>query len=70
MAKNYKGYTILINAEQDDINGDWNGRYRIMSDESVVVYESFSGTVDSDKQAVAEAEEAACTWIDSEQGRL
>lgn len=67
MEKEYKGYTILINAEQDDINGDWNGRYRIMSDESVVVYESFSETVDNEKEAVSEAEEAACAWVDSEQ---
>lgn len=66
MATKYNGYTILINAEQDDISGDWNGRFRIMNDENIVVYESFSETVDSKKEAVADAKEAAFAWIDSE----
>ncbi len=64
MANQYKGYSILVNAEQDDATGDWNGRYRIMNDEGVVVYESFSDVADTEEEAILDAEEAAYAWVD------
>ncbi len=64
MTKQYKGFSILVNAEQDDTTGDWNGRYRIMNDEGVVVYESFSDVAATEDEAVSDAEDAAYAWVD------
>jgi hypothetical protein len=64
MAIQYKGYSILISGELDSVSGDWNGRYRILDEEGVVVYESFSDSAGSEEEALADAEEAAYAWID------
>lgn len=64
MAIQYKGYSILISGELDSVSGDWNGRYRILDEEGIVVYESFSDAAGSEEEALADAEEAAYAWID------
>ncbi|MGV8711981.1 MAG: hypothetical protein ACWA6R_05460 [Nitrosomonas sp.] len=66
MAIQYKDYTIIISGELDSVSGDWNGRYRIMDEEGVVVYESFSDPAGSEEEALADAEEAAHAWIDQQ----
>jgi len=64
MAIQYKDYSILVSGELDSVSGDWNGRYRIMDEEGIVVYESFSDAAGSEEEALADAEEAAYAWID------
>ena len=41
MNTDYKGYTIVAASEWDDASGLWNGRYRVLDDKGMVVYESF-----------------------------
>ncbi|MCE7915314.1 MAG: hypothetical protein DYH15_11715 [Nitrosomonas sp. PRO4] len=66
MAIQYEGYTILVSGELDNVSGDWNGRYRIVDREGIVVYESFSDAAGSEEEALADAEAAAYNWIDSQ----
>jgi len=66
MDQEYKGYTILVNAEHDDITKDWNGRYRIMNSEGIVAYESFSDPQKSEDIAKTAAEKAARSWVDQQ----
>jgi hypothetical protein len=64
MNAGYKGYSIVTAGERDDSTGLWNGRYRILDDKGVVVYESFVEPLhDQDKADEAAAMEARA-WID------
>ena len=45
----YKGYGILASAEYDDSLNLWNGRYRILDQDGIVVYESFTTPLDEER---------------------
>ncbi len=62
----YKGYTIITAPERDDPSGLWNGRYRIMDDEGIVVYESFVEPLRDEDKAYEAANAAARAWIDGQ----
>jgi hypothetical protein len=66
----YKGYRIVASAEHDDTAGLWNGRYRIVDKESIVVYESFAMPVDEESKALEAAHAEAKAWIDSDTAKL
>lgn len=66
MSIEYKGYNIQVNAEQDDVTKQWNGRYRILGQDGIVTYESFADPVNDEDNASALAEEAARFWIDQQ----
>jgi hypothetical protein len=64
MNTNYKGYSIVAAAEYDDTSSLWNGRYRILDDQGIVVYESFVEPLSDQGQANEAANAAARDWID------
>lgn len=64
MKIDYKGYRISTWPEHDDSSGLWNGRYRILDDKEIVVYESFAEPSDNEDQAHEAANAAARAWID------
>lgn len=66
MNTDYKGYTIITASERDDASGLWNGRYRIMDDEGIVVYESFVEPLHDEEKAYEAANVAARAWIDEQ----
>jgi hypothetical protein len=66
----YEGYNIVASAEQDDTTGLWNGRYRILDNEGIVVYESFATPVDEESKALEAADTEARAWIDSDTAKL
>ena len=66
MNANYKGYSIVAAAEHDDTSGLWNGRYRILDDQGIVVYESFVEPSSDQRQANDAANVAARDWIDKQ----
>jgi hypothetical protein len=66
----YKGYKIVASAEQDDTAGLWNGRYRILDNEGIVVYESFVTPLDEESKALETAHVEARAWIDSDTDKL
>ena len=66
----YEGYNIVASAEQDDTTGLWNGRYRILDNEGIVVYESFATPVDEESKALEAADTEARAWIDSDTAEL
>ncbi|SHL96575.1 hypothetical protein SAMN05216428_11044 [Nitrosospira sp. Nsp11] len=64
MNADYKGYSIVVGADHDDTTGLWNGRYRILDDKGIVVYESFVEPLPDQDQAGEAANVAAREWID------
>jgi hypothetical protein len=66
MNTDYKGYTIITASERDDASGLWNGRYRIMDDKGMVVYESFVEPLHDEDKAYEAANVAARAWIDGQ----
>jgi hypothetical protein len=64
MNADYKGYRIVTAAERDDSTGLWNGRYRILDDKGVVVYESFVEPLHDQNKADEAATVEARAWID------
>jgi hypothetical protein len=66
MNAGYKGYSIITAAERDDSTGLWNGRYRILDDKGVVVYESFVEPLHDQGKADEAAAMAARAWIDKQ----
>lgn len=66
MSTEYKGYNFIVNAEQDEVTKQWNGRYRILDPDGIVVYESFADPVDNEYKASSLAEEEARAWIDQQ----
>jgi hypothetical protein len=64
MNADYKGYSIVTAAERDDSTGLWNGRYRILDDKGVVVYESFVEPSPDQNKADEAATVEARAWID------
>ena len=66
MSTEYKGYNFIVNAEQDEVTKQWNGRYRILDQDGIVVYESFADPVDNEYKASSLAEEEARAWIDQQ----
>ena len=66
----YKGYRIVASAEHDDTTGLWNGRYRILDSDSIVVYESFATSLKEESKALEAAHVEAREWIDSDTARL
>ena len=66
MNADYKGYSIVAGADHDDITGLWNGRYRILDDKGIVVYESFVEPLSDQDQAGEAANVEARAWIDKQ----
>jgi hypothetical protein len=60
----YRGYSIVSAAERDDSSGLWNGRYRILDDKGIVVYESFVEPLHDEEKAAITANAQARAWID------
>ncbi|SDA21751.1 hypothetical protein SAMN05216315_1175 [Nitrosospira sp. Nsp18] len=66
MNADYKGYSIVAGADHDDTTGLWNGRYRILDDKGIVVYESFVEPLPDQDQAGEAANVEARAWIDKQ----
>ncbi len=66
----YKGYKIVASAEQDDTTGLWNGRYRILDNGGIVVYESFVTALNEEGKAQKAANAEARAWIDGDEAKL
>ncbi|SFE12804.1 hypothetical protein [Nitrosomonas sp. Nm166] len=66
MSTEYKGYNFIVNSEQDEVTKQWNGRYRILDQDGIVVYESFVDPVDNEDKASSLADKAARVWIDKQ----
>lgn len=64
MNVDYKGYSIVTGSERDDPTGLWNGRYRILDDQGMVVYESFAEPLQDENMAHEAANAEARAWID------
>lgn len=64
MNAGYKGYSIVTASERDDSTGLWNGRYRILDDKGVVVYESFVEPLHDEDKADEAANVEARAWVD------
>ncbi len=64
MNADYKGYSIVTGSERDDTTGLWNGRYRILDDKGMVVYESFVEPMQDENKAHEAADVEARAWID------
>jgi hypothetical protein len=54
----YKGYVIVIGSERDDATGLWDGRYRILDDKGIVVYETLVKPLHEEDKA----RERLLTW--------
>lgn len=66
MNTDYKGYTIVAASEWDDASGLWNGRYRVLDDKGMVVYESFVKPLHNEEEAYQAANAEARAWIDGQ----
>ncbi|SFW30421.1 hypothetical protein [Nitrosovibrio sp. Nv17] len=66
----YKGYKVMVSLEHDDTVNLWNGRYRILDRENVVVYESFSPPVADEAEARSAAHAEARAWVDDDPDAL
>ncbi|MEO6562758.1 MAG: hypothetical protein ABIN99_06890 [Nitrosospira sp.] len=62
----YKGYSIVSGSEYDDASCSWNGRYRILNDKGIVVYESFVEPLHEEDTAAMNANAEARAWIDKQ----
>lgn len=60
----YKGFSIIMGAECDAASDIWNGRFRILDDKEIVVYESFTQSSLNQTEASNAAKKAAYEWID------
>lgn len=66
MNTDYKGYTIIAASEWEDASGLWNGRYRVLDDKGIVVYESFVKPLQGEEEAYRAANAEARAWIDGQ----
>jgi hypothetical protein len=66
----YKGYKIIASAEPDNTTCLWNGRYKTLDHEGIVVYESFSTSLDEESKVQKAAHTKAKAWIDSDIAKL
>jgi hypothetical protein len=66
----YKGYSVITSAEQDGVTHLWNGRYRILDNDGMVAYESFTTSVNDEAEAQKMADTEARAWIDNEPEKL
>lgn len=64
MNAEYKGYRIVTGSECDDTTHLWNGRYRILDDKGMVIYESFVEPLHDQDKALEAANAEARAWID------
>lgn len=62
----YNGYCIITGSDYDDASKCWNGRYRILDDKDIVVYESFVEPSPDENQAHESANTEARAWVDRE----
>ena len=62
----YKGYRIFVSAGKDEVDGFWNGRYRILDLERRIIFESFVPPLDDESDALETAHVEAQAWIDGE----
>lgn len=60
----YKGFSIITGAECDTTSDIWNGRFRILDNKDIVVYESFTKPNLNQTEASNAAKKAAYEWID------
>ncbi len=68
--EDYKGYRITASAERDDTTGLWNGRYRVLDKDGIIVYESFSAPLDEENKAQETANAEARAWVDGDTAKL
>ena len=66
----YKGYRIITSAERDNVDGLWNGRYRILDMEGKVAFESFVPPLNDESDALETAYVEAQAWINSDTSDL
>lgn len=66
MNTEYKGHSIVTASERDDSSGLWNGRYRILDNKGIVIYESFVEPSNDEDKAYEAAGAAARDWIDGQ----
>lgn len=64
MSQEYKGYIIIVNVDTDGASKLWNGRFRIMDGDGIVVYETLTDPTSSQEQAKTEATKRARQWVD------
>ncbi|MXS82733.1 hypothetical protein [Nitrosomonas oligotropha] len=62
----YKGLSIITGAECDANSDIWNGRFRVLNDKDIVVYESFTQSCLNQIEASNAAKQAAYKWIDGQ----
>ena len=65
MKVEYKGFSIITGADCDDSSRLWNGRYRILDEKGIVVYESFVDPRPEQEAAEEAAKQKAHEWIDA-----
>jgi hypothetical protein len=65
MEAEYKGFSIITGADCDDSTGLWNGRYRILDEKGIVVYESFVDPGPGQEAAEEAAKRKAREWVDA-----
>lgn len=65
MEVEYKGFSIITGADCDDTTSLWNGRYRILDEKGIVVYESFVDPHPGQEAAEEAAKRKAREWVDA-----
>ena len=65
MEAEYKGFSIITGADCDDITKLWNGRYRILDEKGIVIYESFVDPQSGQEAAEEAAKQKARQWVDA-----
>jgi hypothetical protein len=65
MEAEYKGLSIITGADCDDSSKLWNGRYRILDEKGIVVYESFVDPRPDQEAAEEAAKQKAREWVDA-----
>jgi hypothetical protein len=61
----YKGFSVITGADRDGSTDLWNGRYRILDEKGVVIYESFVDPQSEQEAAEEAAKQKAHEWIDA-----
>jgi hypothetical protein len=65
MEAEYKGFSIITGADRDDSTKLWNGRYRILDEKGIVIYESFVDRQSGQDAAEEAAKQKARQWVDA-----
>lgn len=65
MEAEYKGFSIITGADLDGNTNLWNGRYRILDEKGIVIYESFVDPQSDQAAAEDAAKRKAHQWVDA-----